>query len=562
MPNRIRIFTFFIIILFGALFVRLFYIQVLHSNDYKEKGVNQYVAKRQDSEPRGTIYFSRQDGTLISAATMNNGFILAIAPSMINNADDVFEQLSKVYSVDKELFYKKMEKKNDPYEEIAHRLSKEDAVKIQDLKIKGVSLSKELWRNYPGKESASHVLGLVAYKGKFEQGVYGLESFYEKELAPPDQYVNVNPFAAAFRGLSKTSDSSRNNIVTTLEPEIQLSLEKTLKDVQEKYNSEGVGGIVMDPKTGEILAMAYTPSFDPNDPSSATNEGVFINPAVSRVYEFGSVVKPLVVAAGLDMGVITEQTKFNDTGSIKVGVETISNFDKKGRGSVTIREILGQSLNTGMVMIGQKMGDANLRNYFTKYGLRSKTDIDLPSEINSLTKNLDSTRPIEFATATFGQGFNVTPVQIVRAFSALANGGVPVNPHLVKEIRSPDGKVVKTFTVSKLEPAIKKQTATEISIVLTHVVDQSLHNGTLAFPHHSVAAKTGTAQMIGPNGKYSNDRYLHSMFAYLPASDPKYLVFLYNVNPKGVEYASASLSEPLFSYLRFLISYGTIKPDR
>ena len=561
MHSRIRIFAFCIIILFLALIARLFYVQVIHLAYYKKLGSSQYIANRQEKEPRGTIYFSRQDGTLISAATMNSGYTLAISPNTITNADEVYNQISAIYPIDKELFYKKVAKTTDPYEEIAHRVPKNIMTTLMDKKIQGVSLSRELWRNYPGGVRASHVLGVVAHVGDYEQGVYGLEKFYEKELAPPGQHKSINPFAAAFRNIDE-SDEKRQDIVTTIEPEIQVALEKTLDDVQKQYQSEGVGGIVIDPKTGAVLAMAYTPNFDPNTPSSASSEEIFLNPAVSRVYEFGSVIKPLVVSAALDAGVINTETKFNDTGSIKVGVETIHNFDKKGRGIVTVKEILGQSLNTGMVMIAQKLGKDNMRSYFEKYGLRKKTGIDLPSEVNSLTKNFDSNRDVEFATASFGQGFNVTPVQVIRAFSALANDGVPVNPYIVKEIRTPDGKVVKSFSPTYMERALKPETAKTISIVLTHVVDTSLQNGALAFPHHSVAAKTGTAQMVGPNGKYSNDRYLHSMFAYIPASDPKYLVFLYNVYPKGVEYASYSLAKPLFSYLQFLISYGTIKPDR
>jgi cell division protein FtsI/penicillin-binding protein 2 len=549
------------IVLFGVIIARLFYIQVIHKEYYKNLGIGQYVATKFENQIRGTIYFSRQDGTLISAATMSNGYIISVKPLLINDPDNVYKKISEIYPIDHNLFYEKIKKIDDPYEEITHRVPKDIALKIEGLNINGISIARESWRNYPGGKNAAHVLGLVAYSGEFQQGVYGLERLFEKELINSNKNTTVNPFAAVFRNLGN-DDNNRHDIVTTIEPEIQIALEKTINDVQTMYQSEGVGGIVIDPKTGEILAMAYTPSFDPNFPSEAEDESVFLNPAVSRVYEFGSIIKPLVVAGALDAGVINQETKFNDEGFIKVGVETIHNFDLKARGIVTIKEILGQSLNTGMVMIMQKLGPKNMRIYFKKFGLRDKTGIDLPSEINGLTSNLDSNREIEFAAASFGQGFAVTPVQVVRAFSALANSGIPVNPYVVKEIRTQDGDIIKSFEPSYLDPALKPETAKEISIVLTHVVDMSLQNGTLAFPHHSVAAKTGTAQMVGPDGKYSNDRYLHSMFAYIPASNPKYLVFLYNVYPKGVEYASASLSKPLFSYLQFLISYGTIKPDR
>ncbi len=561
MNSRIRVLAYFIITIFLAVVMRLFYIQVLHSHTYKSRAEGQYVAPREQTEPRGTIYFSREDGTLISAATMNSGYILAISPKTITDSAGLYEKINNLYPVDKKVFDEKIAKKNDPYEEVVHRIPKNIADKIISLKLPGVSLVRESWRSYPGGVRASNVLGLVANTGKYEEGVYGLEKYYEKFLAPPGLHASVNPFAAAFR--SSASDSStRLDIVTTLEPEIQLALEKTLNDVQKMYSSEGVGGVVIDPHTGAVLAMAYTPTYNPNDISDVEDESIFLNPSVSRVYEFGSVVKPLVVAAGFDTGVITPDTTYMDTGSIKVGVETIHNFDKKGRGLVDIRTILGQSLNTGMVMVSERLGPANMRKYFEAYGLRSKTEIDLPSETNSLTKNLDSNRPIEFAAASFGQGFAITPIEAVRAFSALANNGIPVDPHVVKEIRSPDGKVIKSFETKTLPPALKPESAKTISKVLAGVVDTSLQNGALAFPHHSVAAKTGTAQMVAPNGKYYDDRYLHSMFAYVPASDPKYLIFLYNVYPKGVEYASYSLAKPLFSYLQFLISYGKILPDR
>lgn len=561
MQNRIRVLAIFIIILFFAILARLFYVQVLHASVYKARGVGQYVAAKDESTPRGSIYFSREDGTLISAATMNSGYLLAIAPNKITNPDDVYKQISDIYPIDKDLFYEKINKKNDPYEEIAHRVPKDKAEILLAKKIKGTFMTRETWRAYPGKTTAAHALGVVAHIGNYEEGVYGLEKYYQKYLVSGDKLASVNPFAAAFRNLSGGSNENMD-IVTTLEPEVQVALEKTLDDIQKQYSSDGVGGIVMNPRTGEILAMAYTPAFDPNDPTAAKDESAFLNPSVSKVYEFGSVIKPLIAAAGFDTGVITPETTYMDTGSVKVGIETIHNFDNKGRGLVTIKTILGQSLNTGMVMIAGKLGPNNMRKYFESYGLRKKTGIDLPSESGSLTSNLDSNREIEFATASFGQGFAVTPLQVVRAFSTIANNGIPVNPHIVKEIRKPGGSVVKKFESTYMDRALSEKSAKTISSVLSKVVDTDLQNGTLSFAHHSVAAKTGTAQMVGPNGKYYTDQYLHSMFAYLPASDPKYLVFLYNVNPKGVEYASTSLSKPLFSYLQFLISYGRILPDR
>jgi cell division protein FtsI/penicillin-binding protein 2 len=544
--------------------LRLVFVQIVRSEKYSERAMGQYVAGRGESEKRGTIFFTRKDGVLVSAATMVSGYTLVINPKLIKDPELLYKKISEIVPVDRELFFEKVKKVDDPYEEIAFRFNKDQSEKIKELKENSVFTIKSSWRSYPGGSLAAQVLGVVAYVNEYQEGVYGLERQYEEYLAPTHSQIKVNPFAAVFRGIQNPKDKKglRYNIVTTIDPQIQQSLDKTVLKIQNDYSSAGVGGIVMDPRSGEIVAMSFVPTFDPNDLSSIDDQTIFKNPSVTNVYEFGSVIKPLVIAAGFDAGVINENTTYMDTGSVRVGVETIHNFDKKGRGLVTIKTILGQSLNTGMVMVAEKLGQSSMRTYFEKFGIREKTNIDLPGEGTSLTSNLSSNRPIEFAAASFGQGFAITPVQALRAFSALANKGVPVNPFVVKRIEDESGRVIKEMKPETLDRAISEESARNISIVLTKVVDTDLKNGNLSFPHHSTAAKTGTAQIAKPTGGYYDDRYLHSMFAYIPASDPKYLVFLYNVYPKGVDYASSSLAVPLFEYLRFLIAYGKILPDR
>ncbi|HYE73391.1 MAG TPA: penicillin-binding transpeptidase domain-containing protein, partial [Blastocatellia bacterium] len=353
-------------------------------------------------------------------------------------------------------------------------------------------------------------------------------------------------FAEVFANIKSTvfeSDEKDGDVLTTIEPFVQTTLQDILVDIDAKWDTDGVGGIVMDPRTGEIVAMAYAPDFNPNEYSKAPNASVYANPNVESVFEFGSVIKPLVMAGALDAGVVTKDTTYVDKGFIKVGDRTINNFDKVGRGTATMQDVLNQSLNTGMVFVEQKLGKERFKKYLLGYQINQKTGIDLPGEVTSLTSNLNTNRDVEFANAAFGQGIALTPVAAIKAFSALGTGGVLPTPHV--------GKMIKyEFTEKELEhptaqAAIKPETTEKITDMLVGVAESVLKTYRLSVPHHTVAMKTGTAQMANPNGGgYFADKYLHSMFAYFPAYDPKFIVFVYAKNPKGIKYAAQTLSVP------------------
>ena len=338
-------------------------------------------------------------------------------------------------------------------------------------------------------------------------------------------------------------------------------LDTILDETNKKYSSDLTGAIIMNPKTGEITAMSAVPSFDLNDRSNASIE-FFQNPLVENVYEFGSTIKALTVAAGLDSGAVTADTTYYDEGSITLDGYTIKNFDGKGRGTVPMQEVLNQSLNTGVSYIVQKMGKDKFRDYFLNFKLGSETGIDLPNEAFGLVDNLRSPRSVEYATASFGQGIAMTPIATARALAVLGNGGHLVTPHLVKQIKYEDG-TVKDINYPVGAQVISKEASEEISRMLTTVVDEALAHGKYAMPHHTIGAKTGTAQMADPeNGGYYEDQFLHSFFGYFPAYDPEFLVFMYTVKPKGVRYASETLTEPFMDIAKFLINYYDIPPDR
>jgi cell division protein FtsI (penicillin-binding protein 3)/stage V sporulation protein D (sporulation-specific penicillin-binding protein) len=245
-----------------------------------------------------------------------------------------------------------------------------------------------------------------------------------------------------------------------------------------------------------------------------------------------------------------------------VDKKTINNFDKKGRGNVTMQDVLDQSLNTGMVFVENKLGHDKFRSYMKSYGIGEKTGIDLPNETSGLINNLDSPRNLEYANASFGQGIAITPVEAVRAFSVLANGGKLVTPHLVKEIKYDNGfsKIINNSFVR--EDLLKKESTDTITKMLIHVFE-SYDGGIHKLNNYSIATKTGTAQVAKEDGKgYYTDKHMHSFFGYFPAYDPKFMVFLFLKNPKEVKYASQTLIPPFINITKFILNYYNVAPDR
>ncbi|MFZ3011845.1 MAG: penicillin-binding protein 2 [Minisyncoccia bacterium] len=565
--TRSRVILFFVILFAGILLAKLFFVQIVHGKTYSEAADRQYATSSSDIFERGNIYFERKDGQLVSAATQVSGFKMAINASKITDPEDTYEKLSKVVSIARGDFFSKAEKKNDPYEEMLHHLSKEQADAISGLKLPGVNIFKEKWRFYPGGNLAAHTLGFVGYKGDELSGRYGLERQYDDLLSRDTNNPYVNFFAEVFSNLRKTlfeDEMLDGDIVTTIEPQVQGFLEKKLMEVRDKYQVDSIGGIVMNPRDGSIYALTVKPDFDPNNFFQAKNVSIFSNPLVENVLEFGSVVKPLVMASAIDAGVVTPETTYNDKGSVVVEKKEIFNFDKKGRGpNTSMQEVLNQSLNTGMVFVEQKLGKERLRDYLLSFGINTKTKIDLPNETSGLVSGiLKSPREIEYANAAFGQGIALTPIELVRALASLGNGGNLVVPHVVKEIKYNSG-ITKEITYPVTPGKITKSSGETITRMLVTVMDKAIKEGNAKFEHFSVAVKTGTAQVAdNTTGGYYTDRHTHSFFGYFPAYDPQFIVLLYAINPKGVSYAATTWSDPFIDITKFLLNYYNVPPDR
>lgn len=500
--GRVRIVAGFFCLAIVVIVGKLYFLQIVRGAQYERQAEAQQVQLQNPLLNRGSIYFSDQDGTPITAATLES-----IASSTTHQ------------------------------------------------------------RYYPGGSLAAQVVGFVAYNGDNEQkGRYGLERYYDQTLAGSGSDSYANFFVQLFGGFSSAfgeQGGSEGDLITTIEPTAQTELERTLGAYATQWHPKIAGGIIMDPSTGEIVAMATEPTFDLNHFNAETNPLVYANPNVENIYEMGSIIKPLTVAAGLDSGSITEATTYNDTGCITVDQKKICNFDGVARGVIPMQQILSQSLNVGASFVATKMGPQIMENYFVEhYKLGEETGVDLPGEIHGLVKNLDHGEAVDYDTASFGQGIALTPVETVRALASLGNGGKLVTPHIVKAIKYNTG-VTRTLSWGTDVQALKPETSTTISRMLTTVVDTTLANGALKLEHYSVAAKTGTAQVADPvNGGYYPDKYLHSFFGYFPSFNPRFIVFLWALEPQGAPFASQTWAPPFGDLVKFLINYYNVPPDR
>lgn len=573
--NKVRIIFCFIVFFALIMVVRLYFLQIVDGQNYTDKSDRQYTSISVNTYDRGSIFFEDKNSNLISAASLKTGYILALNTKLMSTDTEMYyKQISGIIPMDAGTFYFKASKINDPYEELATQIPEDQIQKISSLKLPGLIIEKEKWRYYPGDNLAANVIGFTGYDdtGTNILGRYGLEKYYDDNLKRDTSDLYTNTFAEIFSNINKNFIQNKDreaDIVTSIDPEVEGYVQKIVDDTQKKWNSENTGAIVIDPNTGEIYSMAVSSDYNLNDFRSVTNVSDFANPLVSNAYEMGSIIKPLTMAAGIDDGDVTANTTYDDKGFLTMDGKTISNFDKKGRGIINMQGVLNNSLNTGAAFVANALGKEKFLEYFQKYGIGSETGIDLPAEaagnIGNLLNNLNNSKKIEYATASFGQGISMTPIITVRALSSLANGGKLIIPHVVKTINYKVGFSQNISYVNEAKQVIKKTTSEEISRMLVGVVDQAGSYKNVRMKNYSIAAKTGTAQIARPaneGGGYYPDKWLHSFFGYFPAYNPRFLVFLFTFEPKNVNYSSQTLTEPFSDITKFLINYYEIPPDR
>lgn len=566
--SRIRLVLAFIVLVALAILVRLYFVQIVHGDDYAMKADRQFASGRSGLFDRGSIYFTRKDGTYISAATLSIGFLVAINPQVLSAPLAAYEAIAAAATssvmLSREAFLAAAAKKSQVYIEVAHHLPDESGQALSAKEIPGVLVLRERWRFYPGGTLAAQTVGIVSYGASDTlAGRTGLEAAYDGTLARSGDSLYKNFFAEIFSNvgnlLVSAKDAREGDVVTTIEPEVQTRLEDDLAKVTERYASKESGGIIMDPATGAILALASYPAYDANDLANA-DPALLGSPLVEHVHEFGSIMKPLTMAAALDAGVVTQASTYRDTGCITVSTAKICNWDQKARGVIAMREIIVQSLNLGAAHLATELGQDRFRSYFTTL-FGTKTGIDLPSEGGALLGNLTKPQQVGYDTAAFGQGIAETPVQMIRALGAIANGGVMVKPHLVSAIRLDSG-IERTLDWSETVPVFSAEAARETIEMMDAVVDEKLDDGKAKIPTMSVAAKTGTAQLTSPSGGYYTDRFFHSFVGFFPSFNPRFIILLYTNDPQGVQYASETLNATFLDLVHFLIDYYAVPPDR
>lgn len=533
---------------------RFYDLQVLKHRLFSVRAASQVQNKQIDWQYlRGKIYFQDKNHQLIPAAINKNFLRVYAVPTEIKNPIETAELISPILDIPQAELEEKFLKPNDLFELIQKKVDSSLAQKIKDLKIGGIYVDEITGRFYPYGNLASQVIGYVKEDETNFHGQYGLEKYYDNRLS-----AIIQP-ASLFDLLSlKNILFSRDNadLVTTIDYNIQNKSEELLQNVVKEQEATGGTIIVMEPKTGRILALANYPSFDPNDYSEYGLE-TFINPAVELTYEPGSVFKVITMAAGLETKKLTPDTEYYDSGEVKIDDKIIKNWDLKAYGRQTMTDVLGYSLNTGAVYAEKLIGHDLFYQFVLNFGINQKTGVDLPGEVRGDVKNLKGFQDIYFATASFGQGITATPLGLLSAISAVANKGVMMKPYIIEKIISAENDSEETSQPQEKKRILSEETARLLRVMMVEAVET---NQVAAINGYQVAGKTGTAEVPNPNGGYSEET-IHSFIGFAPAENPKFIILVKIDKPQKNRFAGAT-AIPIFKNLaQFILNYYEIPPS-
>jgi len=563
--SKLRVSLLFILIVIAATVIvsRLFFLQFLQHGFYSALARGQQQVFETIPPERGEILLTDKNSET-SALAVNREYPYVYAvPKDVEDKEKSAKILAEIIGQDEKAILDKLSKPDDLFEKIGQRLNEEQAQKIMDLKIKGIGIKAEKLRYYPYGSLAAHLSGFLGDSQEGSVGRYGLEGYYEQILhgTPGSLVGEKDARGTILKSLGENENAARagDDLILTIDPNVQSIVEEKLKIEIEKWSADAGTVIVMDPITGAVRAMASYPNFNLNNYSEVEDAGVYANPAVSHIFEPGSVFKPITLAAGLDSKAITPSTTFENTGSVKIGNYTISNVVQEAIGTRTMTETLEESLNTGAIFAEQKTGDETFKKYVQDFGFDEKTGIDLFAETQGNIANLSENRPINFATASFGQGIAVTPIAMANAISAIANNGQLMRPYVVQVIRYANGQEEKTVP-KVIRKILSQRTVTDLTAMMVSVV----RNGTgkrAQIEGYTIAGKTGTAQVPNFDRRGYSDKDIHTFAGFFPAFDPKVLIFIKLDDPKGVRYAEDSAA-PLFKEIaQYIITYYSIPPD-
>ena len=566
--------------------IRLGWVQIVKGSKYSELAVEQQTKDTPIEAKRGVIYDTNGNELAVSVTC----YTIWARPADVRSGDTEAEKNENVEKVSKtlaevlEMDYddvKEAVTKEQSVIKIKKGIDKDHADKIREAELPGVEIAEDTKRSYPLGAFASHTLGSVTDDNT---GLSGLELQYNTYLSGVSgrsvKYTDIGGNSLAYGNEKHYNAEDGYSVVTTIDQVIQHYTEKTIAEVQEKTSAKRAMAIVMDPKTGDILAMAQTPEFDLNDPktpldkeeqkkleSMSEDEKVtywnkmWRNSLISDVYEPGSTFKLLTTAIALEEGVTDLDSTYTCTGSIAVGDQILHCWSSDHpHGTQNLKQAVGNSCNPVFVQLATGIGIDKFYNYMATFGITGKTGIDFPGEGSAILQSKESAGPVGLATIGFGQGVAVTPIQLITAISSFGNEGKLLKPRLVKELRDSDGNTVEKFETEVVRQVVSKETAEEICDIMQFVVDEG-GGGAAKVDGYKVGAKTGTADKVKEDGTgYSGDTY-SSCIAMAPMDDPQIAVLLIVDSPQGVKYGSVTAAPGVHQILEDSLRYLNISPD-
>ena len=554
----------FIFFISLAILCKLYFLQVISYSSFKALAENQHNIFKKLIPERGEIYLHDKNGLYPVAVNKETKMAYAVPKEM--SEEDIPKTataISQIFSLDESEILEKLKKREDMYEVLKHRLGDDEISKINETNLSGIHLASESYRYYPSAELAAQLVGFVGWSGDSFGGRYGIEASSEEELRGSEGNIFHSRDSAGRQIMigEKEIQEAQNgtNLILTIDHIIQYETEKILKSAMEKFQADDGSIIVMETKTGKILSMANYPTYDPNNYAETEDIGAYRNLAVSSTYECGSVFKAVTMAAGLDSNKVNPETTYVDSGAVSEAGYTIRNSDLKSNGAQTMTQVLEKSLNTGVIFVEKNLGNKNFADYVKRFGFGEPTGINLPGEAGGNIKNLESLKSdIQFFTASFGQGITVTPLQLISAYNALANGGILMKPQIIDRKIYANGSEEKVMS-EEVRRVISEKASLQISQMLQSVVANG-HGKQAGVPGYAVAGKTGTAQVASSSAKgYEEGKNVGSFVGYAPVNDPKFTVLVKITNPKDVQWAESSAAPTFGELMKFLLEYYSIE---
>lgn len=458
-------------------------------------------------------------------------------------------------------------KRDDPYEPIQRGVREDIVKRIEDAELPGIYTVEETVRAYPESGMGGQLLGFLGMNDKGERiGLYGIEGFHDEFLKGKNGFLAsiTDPsgrlIGVGSRAFERAQDGG--DVLLTIDRTIQYEACKKIAEGVERTQADSGTVVIIEPSTGRIIAMCSAPGFESAEYAGVEDASVFQNMAVSHAYEPGSVMKPLVMAAALDRGVVTPNTIYNDTGSEKIDRFTIMNSDKLSNGIQTMTQVLEKSLNTGMIFTMRKLGMDDFQRYMQGYGFGERTGIEMSGEARGTIDALDIKSEIYYATASFGQGVTVTPIQLATAYATIANGGLLMRPYIVEEKRHSTGVVEKTRP-KVVRQVLSESAAQQAAAMMVSVVENG-HARTAGNGKYYIAGKTGTAQVPREDGiaGYKPDHTKGTFAGFAPLDDPQFVMVVMINHPRTSQWADATVSPVWKELSDFMLQYFEITPQR